>query len=103
MSRSLLKELEMPNYLWEEAVRHATYLLNRLPTRAVTGITPYEAWLKEKPCVDHIRVFVCIAHIKEPNVNLKKLDNRIRPVVNIRKEPVMKAYRLLDPEIKNYM
>lgn len=98
MSRSLLKEKNMPNFLWGEAVRHSTYLLNRLPTRAVSGVTPYEAWSKEKPSVEHIRVFGCLAHMKEPTVNLKKLDDRSRPVVYLGKEPGTKAYRLLDPE-----
>ncbi|XP_074328344.1 uncharacterized protein LOC141666249 [Apium graveolens] len=46
MSRSLLKERNVPNYIWGEAVRHSTYLINRLPTRVVTGIVPYEAWKK---------------------------------------------------------
>lgn len=44
MSRSLLKEMKMPNYIWGVAVQHATYLLNRLPVCVVTGITPFEAW-----------------------------------------------------------
>lgn len=100
MARSLLKEMKMPNYLWGEAVRHSTYLLNRLPTRAVTGITPYEAWSNNKPSIDHIRVFGCLAHMKEPSVNLKKLDDRSRTVVYLGKEPGVKAYRLLDPDTK---
>ncbi|KAL8099867.1 hypothetical protein AgCh_032209 [Apium graveolens] len=49
MTRSLIKEMNMPNYLWGEAVRHATYLLNRLPTRVVDGITPYEACIYKTP------------------------------------------------------
>lgn len=100
MSRSLLKKMKMPNYLWGEAVHHSTYLLNRLPTRAITGVTPYEAWANEKPSVDHIRVFGCVAHMKEPTVNLKKLDDRRRPVVNLGKESGTKAYRLLDPKTR---
>lgn len=37
MTRSLLKHMSTPNYLWGEAVRHATYLINRLTTRSVVG------------------------------------------------------------------
>nr|GEV79998.1 zinc finger, CCHC-type [Tanacetum cinerariifolium] len=37
MTRSMLKSMNLPNSLWAEAVRHAVYLLNRLPTKAVGG------------------------------------------------------------------
>ncbi|XP_074374073.1 uncharacterized protein LOC141714453 [Apium graveolens] len=42
MAHSLLKEKELPLYIWGEAIRHTIYLLNRLTTRAVMGVTPYE-------------------------------------------------------------
>lgn len=35
MTRSILKHMSMPNYLWGEAVRHSTYLINRVGTRAL--------------------------------------------------------------------
>lgn len=101
MSRSLLKEMKMPNYFWGEAVRHSTYLLNRLPTRALTGITPYEAWSGKKPHMEHLKVFGCVAHMKVPAVNLKKLDNRSKMVICLGKEPGSKAYRLYDPKAQS--
>ncbi|KAL8097202.1 hypothetical protein AgCh_030354 [Apium graveolens] len=97
MARSLLREMKLPNYFWGEAVRHAIYLLNRLSTRAVSGITPYEAWCKRKPHLEHIRVFGCLAYMKVPTVNLKKLDDRSLPVIHLGKEPGTKAYRLYNP------
>lgn len=45
----------------------------------------------------HIRVFGCVAYMRIPSVNLKKLDNRSKMVVNLGKEPGTKAYRLFDP------
>ena len=97
MTRSLLKERNMPSKFWGEAVRHAVYLLNRLPTRALSGTTPYEAWSSKKPNIDHIKVFGCISHMKIPAVNVKKLDDRSKMVVNLGQEPGTKAYRLYDP------
>lgn len=41
MTRGLLKERDMPSYMWGKVVRHAVYLLNRLPTRALSELTPY--------------------------------------------------------------
>lgn len=68
MARSCLKEMQMPAMLWGEAVRHSVYLLNRLPTRSLTGQTPYEAWFERKPNVSHVRVFGCKAHMKVPQI-----------------------------------
>nr|GFA59262.1 hypothetical protein [Tanacetum cinerariifolium] len=43
------QSMNLPGSLWVEAVRHAVYLLNRLPTKAVRYITPYKGWKKRKP------------------------------------------------------
>jgi len=42
MARTMLKSMNIPGRYWGEAVRHAVYLLNRLPTRAMGERTPYE-------------------------------------------------------------
>ena len=42
MTRNTLKAMKVPKYLWGEAVRHSTYIINRVPTRALDNITPYE-------------------------------------------------------------
>ena len=57
MSRCLLFEKSMPKRFWAEAVNTSVYLLNRLPTKAVKRKTPYEVWFREKPAVNHIKVF----------------------------------------------
>lgn len=104
MTRSCLKQMKLPSFLWGEAVRHSIYLLNRLPTRALSGITPYEAWNEKKPHVGHIRVFGCISHMKVPSQHTKKLDDRSKQVINLGKEPGTKAYRLYEPnDIKVYV
>ena len=100
MARSLLKEMQLPSFFWGEAIRHAIYLLNRLPTRALSEQTPHEVWTGVKPSLGHIRVFGCTAHMKIPSNQVRKLDDRSKPVINLGKEPGTKAYRLYDPELK---
>lgn len=97
MARSFLKEKQVPSEFWGEAVRHSVYILNRLPTRALTNCTPYEAWLGLKPDVSHIKIFGCCAFMKVPSVYTKKLDDRSKYVVHFGREPGTKAYRLYDP------
>lgn len=48
--------------------------------------------------MEHLRVFGCVAHMKVPPDNLKKLDSRSKIVVYLGKEPGSKAFRLYDPQ-----
>lgn len=97
MSRSILKAMKVPNFLWGEAIRHSTYLINRIPTRALKDQTPYECLRNKKPVIDHLRVFGCIAYAKIESVNVKKLDDRSQTLVHLGIEPGSKAYRLYNP------
>ena len=48
MEWSFLKAKEVPPEFWG-AVRHSVYVLNKLPTRALSSYTPYEAGLDQNP------------------------------------------------------
>ncbi|KAJ9551621.1 hypothetical protein OSB04_015666 [Centaurea solstitialis] len=98
MTRSILKAKQVPNYLWGEAVNHSTYIINRIPTRALKEATPYQLYYGRKPDIEHMRVFGCIAYAKVAGPFLKKLDDRSRKTVHLGSEPGSKAYRLFDPE-----
>ena len=97
MTRSILKHMDMPNHLWGEAIRHATYLINRVTTRSLEGQTPYEVMKGRKPNLSHLRVFGCVCYARTETVGRKKLDDRSRVLVHLGTEPGSKAYRLLDP------
>jgi hypothetical protein len=79
-----------------EAVVTAVYILNRSPTKALNGLTPYEAWHGRKPVVSHLRVFSCLVFTKELG-HIDKLDDRSTPGVFIGYAEGSKAYRILDP------
>lgn len=100
MTRSILKHMEVPNYLWGEAVRHATYIINRVTTRVLIDQTPYEAYKGRKPSLGHIRVFGCVCHAKIDRHQLRKLDDRSQMLVHLGTEHGSKAYRLLEPVSK---
>ncbi|CAH9074982.1 unnamed protein product [Cuscuta epithymum] len=97
MARSLLKTMQLPGELWGEAVRHAVYILNRVSTKSLTDTTPHEMWTGRKPNLEHLRVFGCIAHMKQSGVHIKKLDDRSKIVVYLGVEEGCKAYRLFNP------
>ncbi|GJY73089.1 ribonuclease H-like domain, reverse transcriptase, RNA-dependent DNA polymerase [Tanacetum coccineum] len=80
-----------------EAVRHAIYILNSVPTKALEDITPYEAIKQRKPNLENLRIFGCIAYAKVPSQHLTKLDDRSNKMVYLGNEQGSKAYRLFDP------
>jgi hypothetical protein len=96
MARALLKQREMPAVFWGEVVVTAVYILNRSPTKALNGRTPYEAWHGCKPTVSHLRVFDCLAFGKELG-HIGKLDDRNTPGVFIGYAEGSNAYCILDP------
>lgn len=71
-----------------------------MPNRAISGVTPSKAWSESKPNIGHVKVFDCLAYIKLPFIQIRKLSDRSKVVINLGKEPGMKAYRLYDPESK---
>lgn len=98
MTRSIMKHMNVPNYLWGEAVRHSTYLINRVATRTLSPLqTPYESLKGKKPSVQHLRVFGCVCYARNETPHLRKLDDRARAAVHLGIEPGTKAYRLYNP------
>lgn len=81
MSRSLLKSMNVPGCFWAEAVKHSVYLLNRLPTKAMGYMTPFEGWTGRKPYLGHLKIFGCRANVRPAEPHLKKLDDRSTPMV----------------------
>jgi hypothetical protein len=96
MVRALLKQRGMPTVFWGEAVVTTVYILNRSPTNALNGRTPYKAWHGRKLTVSHIRVFGCLTFAKELG-HIGKLDDRSTPGVFIGYADGSKAYLILDP------
>jgi hypothetical protein len=86
----------MSAVFWGEAVVTVVYILNRSPTKALNGRTPYEAWHERKPTVSHLRVFGYLAFGKELG-HIGKLDDRSTLGVFIGYAEDSKAYRILDP------
>lgn len=98
-----MKHMGVPDYLWGEAIRHTTYLLNRVATRALKDRTPYEVFRKKKPNINHLRIFGCICYARVQSKLLKKLDDRSKMLVHLGTEPGSKAYRLVDPQSKRIL
>jgi GAG-pre-integrase domain/Integrase core domain len=68
MVRSMICNTILPEYLWSEALKTVTHVLNRVPNKSVPT-TPYELWTGRKPQLGYLCVGgvllkqKCIIHI----------------------------------------
>jgi hypothetical protein len=74
--RALLHASGLPKNLWAEAARHVVWLLNRTTTRAVEGMTPYEAAFGKKPNLKGLREWGERVWVRTEGGN--KLGGRVR-------------------------
>ena len=93
----MMKAKSMPTRFWGEAVTTAVFILNRAPTKALTGKTSFEAWYGSKLNVSFLRTFDCIGHVRKTKSNLTKLEDRSTPMVFLSYAEGAKSYRLYDP------
>ncbi|KAM1746867.1 hypothetical protein COP1_013400 [Malus domestica] len=94
MAKAMLHDKGMPQYLWGEAVNTTVYLMNKHPTVAVEGKTPFEAWSGRKPSVNHWRVFgsICFAYVSKEL--RQKLDESSERCIFVCYASYTKGYRL---------
>ncbi|KAK8954179.1 hypothetical protein KSP39_PZI002872 [Platanthera zijinensis] len=96
--KAMLHHHGLPQELWAEAAQTAVYVLNRSPTRSLEEGTPYEAWRKKKPNVQHLRTFGCVAYKHIPKEGRKKLEMKAEKGIFIGYSQQSKAYRIYNPK-----
>ncbi|GJR00746.1 zinc finger, CCHC-type containing protein [Tanacetum coccineum] len=71
-TRSMMKAMKLPLTFWAEAVRHAIYILNRVPTRALENKTPLTGTLPTENRIWKPRIFGCTALCTRYNTSLEE-------------------------------
>jgi hypothetical protein len=97
----LLFQASMPARYWVEGCHTATYLLNRLLTKAISTTSLYVSLRRVAPSYEHLRVFGCACY---PNLSAKaayKLTPRSTRCVFLRYSANHKGYRCLDLTTNN--
>jgi len=103
--RCMLHRAGLSTFLWPEAARAMVFIRNRCPSRSIDGgRTPHELWTDEKPSLDLLRVFGCIAHMHVPKERRgNKLSDRSIQCIHVGYSLESKAYRLYDPASKKVL
>ena len=95
-TRSMLDGVHLPQCFWAETLSTAVYLCNRCATKAMRNATPFEVWFKEKPWVNHLRVFGCTAYAYVAKDERGKLDSKAQRCIFLGYGTETKGYRLYD-------
>lgn len=85
MTRTLRKMAGFPTDFWVPAMNHAIYLLNRLPTSALDGDTPYHALHGTHADLSQVKTYGARSwfHV----INRKKLDDKAKEGVYVGCDP----------------
>ncbi|KAJ0941358.1 putative RNA-directed DNA polymerase [Helianthus annuus] len=101
MARALLIESSVPKSFWPEALATATYLLNRLPTKALDLKTPIQTLSTfsklPPPLTLQPRIFGCSVFPHIPKINRGKLGPCTEKCVFLGYGPHQKGYRCYSP------
>jgi len=76
VARSLMFSMNVPKFLWGEAVKTATYLNNRMALRVLDNKSPAELLLNSNDFIVAPKVFGCVCFVHDYRNDIRKLEPR---------------------------
>lgn len=94
--------MNIPNYSWGDVVLTTSYLINRMPTRALNYVSPLNCLKKHFPfyCLTPeipLKVFGCTSYVHKVGPLRSKLEPRAENCVFIEYDPKKKGYKCFNP------
>jgi Integrase core domain len=74
VTQSMMMSMNVPKYLWGQAVLTATYLINKMPSRVLDWKSPIEMLKGKNGDVLPLKTFDCVCFIQDNRPNVGKLD-----------------------------
>ena len=107
VARTLLFQMSVPKSYWGEAVLTAAYLINRLPSSILNGVSPVQLMNSFFPTVPIMtslqsRVFGCCAFVHVHGPHRGKLDPRAVKCIFIGYSPNKKGYKCYHPQSRHF-
>ena len=53
----MMESKTLPPNFWDEDIKYASYIQNRVPHKNLYAVTPFESWSGNKPDVPHFNIF----------------------------------------------
>ncbi|GJT62079.1 retrovirus-related pol polyprotein from transposon TNT 1-94 [Tanacetum coccineum] len=96
IARELKLQANFPIHFWGYCILAATYIINRLPSRAINNKSPVELLYNKPPSLDNLKVIGYRAHVHQNTTN--KFENKAIPAVLVGYSNQQKRYILYDPK-----
>ena len=97
-TRSLLVTSGLGPEFWAEAMNTMVYLINRMPSSALNGDTPFHALFGKHAKLSHLKIFGCRAYAHVYDNKRRKLDDKAwRGIMVGYDEHNTSCYRIFDP------
>ena len=77
-------QMNVPKYLWSEAVLTAAYLTNRMPSRILGMKSLVELLLEQREFTVPPKVFGCVCFVRDHRSSVGKLDPQVVKCVFVR-------------------
>ncbi|KAG7559384.1 Ribonuclease H-like superfamily [Arabidopsis thaliana x Arabidopsis arenosa] len=102
VARSMMFHTNVPKRFWSDAVVLACYLINRTPTKILQDSSPFEVLNKNKPSINHLRVFGCVCFVLIGEQR-NKLDPKSVKGMFIGYSITQKGYKCYIPETRKVL
>jgi hypothetical protein len=97
VARSLTFQMNVPKYLWSEAVLTTAYLINCMPSRILGMKSPAELLLGQREFKVPPKVFGCVCFVRDHRPSVGKLDPQVVKCVFVGYSSTHKGYKCWDP------
>jgi len=97
VTRSLMYTMNVPKFLWSEAVMTATHLINRMPSRVLGMKTPCEVLFGENVFIVPPKVFGCTCFVRDHRPSVGKLDPQAVKCIFVGYSCGQKGYKCWSP------
>ncbi|KAE8699425.1 hypothetical protein F3Y22_tig00110578pilonHSYRG00054 [Hibiscus syriacus] len=95
--RSMLHAKNVSGRFWAEAMRTATFVINRLPQPRLGFVSPFEILWNIKPTVSYFRVFGCVCYVFVPDHLRSKFDKKAVRCIFVGYDSQRKGWKCCDP------
>jgi hypothetical protein len=92
-----MMSMNVPKYLWSQAVLTATYLINRMPSRVLDWKSPIEMLKGKNQDVIPLKTFGCVCFVQDNRPNVGKLDPKVVKCVFVGYSATQKGYVCWSP------
>jgi len=97
VARSIMFQMNVPKYLWSEAVLTAVYLINRMPSRILGMKSPVELLMGRQEFKVPPKVFGCVCFVRDHRPSVGKLDPQAVKCIFVGYSSTQKGYKCWDP------